>query len=317
VSKLRNLILNENMKLYRRPRTWAMVGILIGLVLLSSILEWHYDSKDTTGNEWRVELEQEREIFQARMNQPNQSKADMAYFKEQMDITNYHLEQDIRPIDGTMWDGIIGSAELIIVITLFTVIVAGDSLAGEFSSGTIKLLLIRPSNRLKILVSKYLSMILFGLGLLVTLFIVSVLVNGLLYQFGDMDLPLVTTNADGQIVEKNMVANLWKTYLLNVISTIMIVTMAFMISSAIRSSAMAIGISIFALFSGQMLLEVLYRYDWSKYLLFANIDLSQYLSGVPYQEGMTLTFSIIILIAHFIVFNLISWLVFTQRDVAA
>lgn len=314
---MRNLIVNENMKLYRRPRTWVMVGIMIGLVLLSSILEWHFDTKENAGDEWRVQLEEERKMFDARMNQVDQGESDKAYFKEQIDIINYHLDENIRPMDGTMWDGINDSAQLIIIITLFTVIVAGDSLAGEFWSGTIKLLLIRPSSRLKILVSKYLSMILFGLGLLVTLFIVSVLVNGILYQFGDVDLPLITTNEDGQIVEKNMVANLWKTYLLNVISTIMFVSMAFMISAAFRSSAMAIGTSIFALFAGQILLEILQRYEWSKYLLFANIDLSQYLSGAPYQEGMTLAFSITVLVVYFVIFNLISWFVFTQRDVAA
>jgi ABC-2 type transport system permease protein len=317
VIKLRNLIVNENMKLYRRLRTWVMVGLMIGLVLLSSILEWHYDGKENSGDNWRVQLEEERKMFDARMKQVDQGEENKAYFKEQIDMIDYHLEKDIRPPDGTMWDGINGSAELIIVITLFTVIVAGDSLAGEFSSGTIKLLLIRPSSRLKILLSKYLSMILFGLGLLVVLFIVSVLVNGILYQFGSIDLPLITTNEDGQVVEQNMVANLWKTYLLNVISTIMFVTMAFMISAAFRSSAMAIGFSIFALFSGHMLLEVLQRYEWSKYLLFANTDLSQYLSGAPFQEGMTLAFSITVLLVYFVIFNLVSWLVFTQRDVAA
>jgi ABC-2 type transport system permease protein len=316
VIKLRNLIINENMKLYRRPRTWVMVGILIGIVLLFSILNWHFDKKEHAGDEWRVQLEEERKMYEERMDEV-QGESDKAYFKERVDIINYHLDENIRSMDGTMWDGIYETAELIILITLFTVIVAGDSLAGEFSSGTIKLLLIRPSSRLKILVSKYLSTILFGLGLLVTLFIVSVLVNGILYQFGSMDIPLLTTNEDGQVVEKNMVANLWKTYLLNVISTIMFVTMAFMISAAFRSSAMAIGFSIFALFAGHMLLEVLQRFGWSKYLLFANTDLSQYLSGAPFQEGMTLTFSIMVLIVYFVIFNFVSWFVFTKRDVAA
>jgi ABC-2 type transport system permease protein len=314
---LRNLIANENMKLYRRSRTWVMVGIMIVIVLLSSILEWHYDGKDNAGDGWKTELKEEKNYYEARLNTPNLGKGDKAYFNEQISIINYHLEKDIRTQDGTMWDGIMGSAELIILITLFTVVIAGDSLAGEFSTGTIKLLLIRPSSRLKILLSKYFSMILFGLGLLILLFILSVLVNGLLYKFGYMDLPLITTNEDGQIVEQNMVANLWKTYLLNVISTIMFVTMAFTISAAFRSSAMAIGISIFALFAGQILLEILQRYEWSKYLLFANIDLSQYLSGAPYQEGMTMFFSITVLLVYFVIFNLIAWFVFTKRDVAA
>ena len=56
-----------------------------------------------------------------------------------------------------MWDGINGSASMVLVITVFTIIIAGDILAGEFSSGTIKLLLIRPANRLKILIAKYIS----------------------------------------------------------------------------------------------------------------------------------------------------------------
>lgn len=91
--------------------------------------------------------------------------------------------------------------------------------------------------------------------------------------------------------------------------------MAFMISSAFRSSALAIGL--FALFAGAILPELLQPYAWSKYLLFANIDLSQYLTGRPYQEGMTLSFSIAVLAAYFAAFNLVSWLVFTRRDVAA
>jgi ABC-2 type transport system permease protein len=141
--------------------------------------------------------------------------------------------------------------------------------------------------------------------------------NGILYGFGYMDLPLISMTTEGEIVERNMVLNLWKTYMLNGVSTVMYVTMAFTISSAFRSSAMAIGFSIGALFAGNIVLEALQRFDWSKYLLFANTDLTQYLNGHPFQEGMTLSFSIGVLAVHFLVFNLISWLLFTRRDVAA
>jgi ABC-2 type transport system permease protein len=216
-----------------------------------------------------------------------------------------------------MWNGVNGSASLVLVITVFTIIIAGDILAGEFSSGTIKLLLIRPASRLKILAAKYISSLMFGILLLLTLFVVSVMVNGILYGFGHRDLPLIEVTNDGYIVEKNMVLNLWKTYLLNGVSTILYVTMAFMISSAFRSSTMAIAFSIATLFAGNILLEGLQRFDWSKYLLFANTDLTQYLSGRPYQDGMTLSFSIGVLAVYFIGFNLISWLMFTRRDVAA
>ena len=89
-----------------------------------------------------------------------------------------------------------------------------------------------------------------------------------------------------------------------------------MISTAFRSSAMAIGISIFALLAGAAMMELLQAYEWSKYLLFPNIDLTQYLIGRPYQEGMTMSFSILVLVGYFLAFNLVSWLTFTKRDVA-
>ena len=64
---------------------------------------------------------------------------------------------------------------LIILVTLFTVIIAGDMVAGEFTRGTIKLLLIRPASRSKILLSKYVTTLLFAATLLVILFITALI----------------------------------------------------------------------------------------------------------------------------------------------
>ncbi len=305
------------MKIYRRVRTWILVGLMVALVLFINIIEWNEDGKKAQGDGWRVKLQQDNQRYSEILKQPNLGKDDQTFYEQQIVINNYHLEQNIRSTDGTMWDGVNGSANLMIVITIFTIIIAGDSLAGEFSSGTIKLLLIRPASRIKILVSKYISFLMFGMLLLFILFIISVVINGILYGFEYMDLPLISMTTDGQILERNMVLNLWKTYMLNSISTVMYVTLAFMISSAFRSSAMAIGFSIGTLFAGNIVLEALHRFDWSKYLLFANTDLTQYLTERPYQEDMTLSFSIGVLVVYFLVFNLISWLIFTRRDVAA
>jgi ABC-2 type transport system permease protein len=305
------------MKIYRRVRTWILVGLMVAFVLFVNFIEWHSDGKKAEGEGWRAALQQENQQYSKILKQPELGEDDRTFYEQQIAVNDYHLEKNIRSTDGTMWDGVNGSAQMMIVITIFTIIIAGDSLAGEFSSGTIKLLLIRPASRVKILVSKYISFLMFGMLLLLTLFVLSIVVNGILYGFGYMDLPLISMTAEGEIVERNMVLNLWKTYMLNGISTVMYVTMAFTISSAFRSSAMAIGFSIGALFAGNIVLEALQRFDWSKYLLFANTDLTQYLNGHPFQEGMTISFSIGVLVVYFLVFNLVSWLLFTRRDVAA
>jgi ABC-2 type transport system permease protein len=291
---------------------------MIAFVLFVNIVEWHSDGKKAQGEGWKAELLQKNQQYNKILEQPKLDKEDRTYYKQQIAINNYHLKHNIRTTDGTMWDGVNGSANLMIVITLFTIIIVGDSVAGEFSSGTIKQLLIRPASRVKILLSKYISVLLFSMLLLLILFVTSVVVNGILYGFGYMDLPLIGMNGEGQITESNMVLNLWKTYLFNGVSTVMYVTFAFMISSAFRSSAMAIGITIGALFAGSIIIGALKRFDWSKYLLFANTNLTNYLTGhQPFQEGMTLSFSIGVLIVYFLVFNMISWLFFTRRDVAA
>ncbi len=314
-----NLILNENMKIYRRWRTWVLVGILIVIVCTGSLLEWYYDNKEaqTTDGVWQNQVTEEMLDQKKELSNPDIQEGLREYYENQVAIHEYRLAHNIRPESDTMWDGINGSSELIVLITLIIVIIAGDSLASEFSTGTIKLLLIRPASRLKILISKYISVIIFGILLVVLLFISSVLLNGLLYQFEHLNIPLVSINSEGVVSEHNMVANLWKTYLLNSVSTIMFVTMAFMISAAFRSSSMAIGFSIFALFAGFISLELVHRYAWSKYVLFANIDLTQHLSGRPFHDGMTMTFSVTVLAVYYIIFSLVAWLMFTKRDVAA
>jgi ABC-2 type transport system permease protein len=286
-------------------------------VLFVNFIEWHSDGKEAVDEGWRQSLQQENQQLNNLITQHELNERDQTYYENRIAVNNYHLEEDIRSTDGTLWDGVNGSANLMIVITIFTIIIVGDSVAGEFSSGTIKLLLIRPVSRVKILVSKYISFLMFGMLLLLTLFVMSVVINGIFYGFGHMDLPLISMTEEGKIGERSMFLNLWKTYLYNGISTIMYVTLAFMISTAFRSSAMAIGFSIGALFAGNIVLEALHRFDWSRYLLFANTDLTQYLSGQPYQEGMTWSFSIGMLVVYFIMFNLISWILFTRRDVAS
>jgi len=63
--------------------------------------------------------------------------------------------------------------------------------------------------------------------------------------------------------------------------------------------------------------NIFQQYAWSKYSLFANIDLSQHINGYPFRDEMTMGFSVGILIAYFVIFNVLSWAVFTRRDVAA
>ena len=312
-----NLIKNENMKIYRRVRTWVMIGLLVLLVGAASFIIWFEDGRHIASGDWRAQLEQQIENDNQFLKESGLADQTKQQVQHQITKAVYQLEHDIKPLEGTMWGAVSNLTGFVMLISLFVVIVAGDTLANEFSTGTIKLLLIRPASRTKILISKYVACVLFGILLLFVLFIVSFLANGALYGFGGWTDPYLKVDDAGTVLEKSMILYVWSDYLFSAVSAIMYVTISFMISAVFRSSAMAIGISIFTMFVASELLTVLlYRYEWSKFLLFPNMNLKVYLEGIPYKEGMTMGFSISVLLVYFVVINLLTWLVFTKRDVA-
>jgi len=188
--------------------------------------------------------------------------------------------------------------------------------AGEFTAGTIKLLLTRAQTRGRILLAKYLAVILFSIVIMVVTFAVSIVVGGLLFGFAGIAAPYIYMSATGHVQQMNMFAYLLANYGFNSVSLLMTVTIAFMISTIFRSSSIAIALSIVLLFIGDTIVEVLGSYGWDKYILFANTNLAQYFFNGPTITGMTLTFSIVVLVVYFVVMNGLSWYIFRKRDVA-
>ena len=149
------------------------------------------------------------------------------------------------------------------------------------------------------------------------LFISSALIGLILFGTGSGDsVHLAYTN--GHVVEQSELLFLMKKFLLSSIDVLMLATMAFMISAVFRNSSLATGISIFLLVMGSNITSLLaLKFDWAKYILFANTDLMQYVDGTPLVGGMTLGFSITMLIIYFAIFQLLAFGVFMKRDVAA
>ncbi|WP_058301412.1 ABC transporter permease [Gorillibacterium timonense] len=306
-----NLIRNENMKIYNRVRTWILIGLLVIAAVLTAILS--YSITDHSNRDWQSEARSQIESFQSGLNSENQmvKKSSERIVK----VAEYRLEHNIPPADDQIWGGVLNAASLIILVSIFTVIIAADIVAGEFSTGTIKLLLIRPAVRAKVLLSKYLATLLFSLLLLALLFGSAFLTNGFLLGFGAVDTPYLYLGGDGLVHERSMILHVFSAYGLECVSLLMIVTMAFMISTVFRSSSLAIALSLLVLLLSSVLVLALNKYDWMRYYLFANTDLTQYLNGTPPFEGMTLGFSIAVLSVYFVLFNALSWLLFTKRDV--
>ncbi|MBS2971032.1 DUF2705 family protein [Metabacillus sp. KIGAM252] len=193
------------------------------------------------------------------------------------------------------------------MLPFFTVAIAGAIVASEFERGTIKFLLIRKATRSKVLLSKYITTVLFSVYIVLLYFFLSVFLGMLLFGFQNAaeSGPLLTTALFD--------------YADCLIETIIMATFAFMLSAVFRSTVLSVGLTFVVILSAKGAVQLLAHYDvaWGRFLLFSNTGFGQYARGnLPPFEGMSPLFSILILLFHLISFLSLAWAAFVKRDVA-
>ncbi len=261
MKKIIPLIMNENMKIYRRPQAWVMFTLLMLSVAGTGL------------------------------------------------FAKYAFVLEPR----SLWEFMISNAGLIHVVTLFSTVIASGIVSAEYTHGTIKLLLIRPVHRSKILFAKYGATLLYASFLLVSLFAFSFLFGGLLLGFQPLFAPF-SLEIMGEHVEMHF-GHVIGFYLLNSVELVMMVTFALMISTVFRSQSLAVGLVILFMFVGEQIVYFLSQVKGIKYLLFAHLDLTPFIIGRPLIEGLTLPFSIVVLFVYWSLFLMITWIVFIKRDI--
>lgn len=217
---------------------------------------------------------------------------------------------------ASAWDGIFWTFYIVFYLNvIFAVIVAADSVAGEFSAGTIKLLLVRPWSRTILLLSKYMSVILFSLASTVISIGFS-MVTSFLFLSGTSDFNQMLPNlSSSEYIAVTLLSGYVDLFVLS--------NFAFMLSAVLRSGGLSIGLSIFILMMQKLIWNILSvfltpdQYGWTKYVLFNNMDLSQYMITPIGPGNMTLGFSATVLAVYCLVFIAIGWIVFIKRDVTA
>lgn len=315
-----NLIRNELGKIYVVKSTWAMYIFLVALVILSLIMNTVTDSVDseaTYSDDWKTELQEENqelaeEIETAGENDPFLESMNMDTIQQ----NTYMIENDIRPYGYHAGTFVLDNVFTTSLVSLFVIIIAGGIVANEFRWGTIKQLLIRPISRSTILLSKYIALLLFTLLTVVFLLATNIIVGAIFYGVPAVNPEIIVNRPDG-LESNTLLGEIFMQYGFRVLNIVVLATFGFMISSIFRSSALAIGLSMFLMFIGTTVAQAMAQYEWSKYILFANTDLSVYFSSFgPIREEMTIGFSITVVAVYMVVFIIAAWSIFTKRDVA-
>ncbi|MGL5821929.1 MAG: ABC transporter permease subunit [Sarcina sp.] len=126
-----------------------------------------------------------------------------------------------------------------IIITLFIVIIAGGIVSSEFSRNTIKLLLVRPVSRFKVLLSKLLAVYIIGYVLFFLSMIIILITSGFVFGFSDMWSPVLKI-VDGSVHTEPYILYFILHILFYSISLLCAGALAFMISTLTKSTAVSV-----------------------------------------------------------------------------
>ncbi len=290
----------------------SIVGILL-TIMMGSMLDEARNQGGAEQLSWRESLEQENEYLQMTIDTEG---GEVGHFERQLAINEHRLENDMEPATGnSVWTYIDENLGLTNLITLFVVIIAGGMIASEFTWGTIKLLMIRPISRSKILVAKYLSVLVFMVIFMAILFITSFVTGAIAFGFDQTPSLLYL---GGNVHEVHPMLYLMLKLGLNGLGIVMFATIAFMISSVFRNNSLAIGISLFLLFTGTQITTLVgMKFEAAKFSPFANIHFQTFLEGMPVVSGVTFWFSVVMFLVYFVLLHVVSFVTFVKRDIAA
>lgn len=308
-----SFIRNENMKIYKRKRTWVMIAIVLLYVVLQ-IVNLKTAGSDAVNDNWRVQLEQKNVQLRQEASKPDALNIEIKQAEKHIVLNQYYLDKDIPPSTNAWTFAVSLVRNIIFAVSLISIIIAGEIVAAEFVSGTIKLLLTRSASRTKIYISKYVAAILFGLMLSVAGVLTSIFLGGFIFGFDGL--------ADSYFYVKNqaveevpMLQALLVGYVLNIPFLLIVITLAFMISAAFRSTTFSIVISLLVSLTGFIIAIAMDGWSWTKYFVFSHTDLTPYIYGNPSVDGVTLGFSLVFIGIHLAVMYLVSYPIFVKRDV--
>ncbi|HJF39804.1 MAG TPA: ABC transporter permease [[Clostridium] spiroforme] len=239
---------------------------------------------------------------------------------ENREVNKYIIENNINDEDmtlKTMFENFFSQFGIFIIVIL--VMVAGTIVSEEFNKGTIKLLLVKPYSRNKILASKFVTSLIMIVIVVMVTALMELLIGGVIFGFDSLSIPVLEYDFNANSVQAINVFVYFGIQLLTQLPMIILLTtLAFALSTLFTNSALAITIALLGYMSTTIINQLAISFDiqFLKYFVTMNWDLSQYLfGGLPYMEGMSMPVSIVICIVYFLIMVIPTWIVFKRRNI--
>lgn len=196
---------------------------------------------------------------------------------------------------------------------------AGSIVSTEFDKGTIKLLLIRPYSRNKILLSKYIVSMFMIIFAILSAFIMQLIIGGIFFGFSSLNIPVIIYNF---VQNKVMHINLFKYIFDNVLAVLpeftLLATLAFAISTITNVSTLGVALPIVGVGAADIinLIAINRNIIQLKYFVTLNWNFTNYLyGGVNSFPTLSIPFSILICVIYFLIMIITAFIVFNKRNI--
>lgn len=322
-----NLVYNETLKMVRKKRLLVIALILLVLIPIFTYAQYktvQNTVKQLGTSDWRMVLQQQIVDQQNRLSSSRVPPEWKSMLKLNISQQQYYLDHNINPSTPGAPTFIREFVEqtISLFLPLLVVVIAADMVSAERTGGTIKLLLTRPVSRWKILLSKYLSLLLMISVMLLTTAVLAYLISGIIFGYSGWSMPVITgfqMKGEQLITTFAHAIPQWQyilmAYGLAWFSCLAVATISFMVSVLVRNTATSMGVMLAAIISGTLLEQVASQWNAVKYYVFTNLKLTDYLSGQSMPIADTsLPFSLTVLSIWSLIALVIAFVVFTKRD---
>lgn len=250
-----------------------------------------------------------------------------------IDILKYSAENG-KPLPGmypdsarnTIFSAVADNASTVL---LLCIILAATIVANEHMTGTVRLLLIRPRARWKILLSKLLAVVIYGLGTFAAASVLSVIMALILNGSGDMLVPMLVYR-HGTVKEVAPVIYILVKTLINSLPNLLIMSLAFFLSVAVKkvvfSVAIPMMVTMFGSIASSLTMLFFTRVPVLEWTLLPYFVIDSYTTDVVTRTsdyfgmdfvsmGFELEIGVILFLIHIAIFTALSFIVFRRQQI--
>lgn len=254
--------------------------------------------------------------------------------EEEVKILTYALENNIKPdlsgITPVGNEGAVISTKTIlnngfylgIVVILIVAITNSGIVASEHNQGTIKLLLTTPNKRWKVLLSKFLYLIIYTVILYLIGYLILTIISIIEFGISDILTPKLIYNGN-QVIEVNYILWLLQNICIHTIPMVAVLSIMFFLSTTTLNVALTSSITVMLSLASFVAwyLICIYKLSFFIYTPIPYLSYGDILNKTEYYLNSNLTniatidFGLAISIVFIIVFYLLTNLIYVKRDI--